>query len=286
MPCTSEFGAGVGAPSTGAARSRRRRPAPETVSGPGAPTSSACAARRSRTRCATLPAPPAAATSPHNSAAAPPTYGVAQDVPPQALTSSDSGSPGVISTFVGAEMSGLRRPSSVGPSDEYDSGRSVVASKAPTEKRAGRVAGRGRARGRDLRRRREIHAAVERQVRRRRVADAPHRHVVGTGGGDRSRRHVGVRVGERARARGTGSADACSCRGRRRQRRVGVEREGVVARRIGGGARPGEVAGGAAGRRQLHVEGVARRPARRGCRRRRRRSTGPPSAACGSCPPS
>ena len=39
----------------------------------------------------------------------------------------------MISTFVGAEMSGLRRPSSVGPSDEYDSGSSVVASNAPTE---------------------------------------------------------------------------------------------------------------------------------------------------------
>ena len=96
--------------------------------------SSACATRRSRTRCATLPAPPAAATPDHISAAAPPTWGVAQDVPPQELTLSDSGSPGVISTFVGAEMSGLWRPSSVGPSDDTDSGSSVVASIAPTEK--------------------------------------------------------------------------------------------------------------------------------------------------------
>ena len=36
-------------------------------------------------------------------------------------------------TFVGAAMSGLRRPSSVGPSDEYDSGSSDVTSNAPTE---------------------------------------------------------------------------------------------------------------------------------------------------------
>ena len=38
-----------------------------------------------------------------------------------------------MSTFVGAVMSGLLRPSSVGPSEEYDSGSSVVASIAPTE---------------------------------------------------------------------------------------------------------------------------------------------------------
>ena len=134
VPRTSESGAGVGAPSNGAARSSRSRPAPNVVSAPGAPMSSAWAVSRSRTRCATEPGPPAAATSPHSSAAAPPTWGVAHDVPPQALTASDSGSPGVISTFVGAAMSGLRRPSSVGPSDEYDSGRSDVTSNAPTEK--------------------------------------------------------------------------------------------------------------------------------------------------------
>ena len=200
----------------GSARAPARRgrggggPAPKTVSGPGAPMSSACAARRSRTRCATLPAPPAAATSAHSSAAAPPTCGVAQEVPPQALTSSDSGSPGVISTFVGAEMSGLRRPSSVGPSDEYDSGSSVVASKAPTEKAPRRVARRGRARGRDLRRRREVHAAVERQVRRRRVADAP----APPRSTARRRRSIPAacrRAGRAARrARGTGSA-GCVC---------------------------------------------------------------------------
>ena len=79
------------------------------------------------------PAPPAAATSPQISAAAPPTCGVAHDVPPHALTASDSGSPGVMSTFVGAAMSGLRRPSSVGPSEEYDSASSDVTSNAPTE---------------------------------------------------------------------------------------------------------------------------------------------------------
>ena len=99
------------APRGRAATARRRR----SVSAPGAPISSACAASRSRTRCATQPAPPAAATSPHSSAAAPPTCGAAHDVPPQALTASDSGSPGVMRTFVGAAMSGLRRPSSVGP---------------------------------------------------------------------------------------------------------------------------------------------------------------------------
>ena len=86
------------------------------------------------------PGPPSAATSGHSSAAAPPTWGVAHDVPPQALIASDSGSPGVISTLVGAEMSGLRRPSSVGPSEEYDSGRSDSTSNAPTEKEPARVA--------------------------------------------------------------------------------------------------------------------------------------------------
>src|SRR5262249_49858363 len=58
-------------------------------------------------------------------AAAAATWGVAQDVPPQVRP--------VIETLVGAEMSGFRRPSSVGPWDEYASGAKLAASKAPTE---------------------------------------------------------------------------------------------------------------------------------------------------------
>ena len=118
VPRTSESAAGLGVPSAGGARSSRSRPAPNTVSGPGAPMSSACAMSWARTRCATLPAPPAAATWLQSSAAAPPTCGVAQEVPPQVVIASASGSPGVTRTLVGAEMSGLRRPSSVGPCEE------------------------------------------------------------------------------------------------------------------------------------------------------------------------
>ena len=288
MPCTSEFGAGVGAPSTGAARSSRRRPAPKTVSAPGRADVErlrdepvAHALRHAAGAAVGRDLAPTAARRRRRRAAS------AHEVPPQALTSSDSGSPGVMRTFVGAAMSGLRRPSSVGPSDEYDSGCSVVASNAPTENAPRRVAGRGGARGGDLRGRREVHAAVEGQVRRRRRPDAPDRRRSTA----RARRPRPAACRRAARAAPsspwTGSAAPWSCRS------AGVVSAGsvksarrVVAVRIGGRARPREVAGGAAGRRQLERGTRCRRPARRGCRRRRRRSTGPPSAGCGSCPPS
>ena len=59
-------------------------------------------------------------------AATPPAWGAAHDVPPQ--------EPPVIATLVGAARSGFGRPSSVGPSDEYGSGSSVLASNAPIER--------------------------------------------------------------------------------------------------------------------------------------------------------
>ncbi len=54
-------------------------------------------------------------------------------MPPQAFATVEAGSPGVIATLVGALMSGFGRPSSVGPSEEYDSCSSVVTSNAATE---------------------------------------------------------------------------------------------------------------------------------------------------------
>ena len=167
---------GVGVPSCGrreveAQPARRRR----AVSAPGAPMSSAWAASRSRTRCATLPAPPAAATSPHRSAAAPPTWGAAHDVPPHALIASDSGiagrdedvrrrgDVGLEAAVVGRALRGVRLGQQRRRVERGD------------RERAARVARRGGARGGDPRGRRQVHAAVERQPRRRRRADAPDR---------------------------------------------------------------------------------------------------------------
>ena len=249
--------------------------------------SSACATSRSRTRCATLPAPPSAATSPHRSAAAPPTWGAAQDVPPQALTASDSGSPGVMKTFVGAAMSGLRRPSSVGPSDEYDSGSSVVASNAATENAPRASPGVGELEAVTCAVGRQVHAAVERQPRRRRRARrAARRGSTCPAAGERARRHVGVGVGERDQPAGLDRRPRVPVERGRRQRgvrdraRAGSSCPGRPSRPPRRGRRPG----GSSPRAGSGTR--CRRRARRGCRRRRRRSRRPPSAACGSCRPS
>ena len=82
-----------------------------------------------------------------------------------------------------------------------------------------------------------------------------------------------------------GSPVVLSQRGRR-QRGVGEERDAVVAARVGGRPLPGEVAGRAARRRELEAERVAvagRVEVAVGVGVAPRR---PPSAGCGSCPPS
>ena len=83
------------------------------------------------------------------------------------------------------------------------------------------------------------------------------RDVVRPRRGDRARRHVGVRLGQRRQAAGLDRQPGGLVQRGRRQRRVGEERDAVVAVRVGGRPLPGEVAGRAARRRELEGERVA-----------------------------